>query len=452
MMAGAHIDEEILVSVAELGADQDTYPHLDECDDCRASVEQYRAVVLSLADESTWDLHALDETPNPQTIANLRAYVDQMQREDAEAEPLVAELLAGSREEWMPRLMADEKYRTAGVVRKLIAATDRAAEESPKDYVEIAKLAVEVSDGLTTAANGGDDVLRLRGGAYRERSYSLYLVGEIDAAMEWGTLAATTLELCRSAAHDLGRVHILLSTINWRLERLTEAERRCEQAEEFFSAAGDIRKQAHASILRATVMAQRNDFRGALIVTSSVIKEFDDVLDDYSRAAIRCNQGFYLRETGEIVAAIEKFQEAGFILTALGATASLARVEFNEAILLQRVGDHVNASDRLVRVIRDFENLGMRSTATLAALYLAESRLAEGRFDEVDRLCSYAMDQVRSSPDAYRERALVALGLLREASMQRRISPRLVHRVRRYVERVPSPQSELYLGPYPSPS
>jgi tetratricopeptide (TPR) repeat protein len=228
---------------------------------------------------------------------------------------------------------------------------------------------------------------------------------------------------------------MLLATLNWRLNRLDVAESLCERAEQFFHDAGDIRRRVNASIMRATVIAERHDLAGALRVTSEILESFDTQLDDDTRAALRCNQGGYLRELGRLVEAIDNFKEAGFILSSLGARASFARVQFNEAILLQRVGDHGVASDRLLNVIREFEDLGMRSTATLAALYLAESRLVQGRFDDVETLCSYAINEVRHSPDAYQQRTLVALGLLRAASVERRASRRLVHRVRRYVER-----------------
>jgi hypothetical protein len=44
-----------------------------------------------------------------------------MTDEDSRAETILQELLAGSREEWMPRLNEHPEWRTAGVVRKLIA-------------------------------------------------------------------------------------------------------------------------------------------------------------------------------------------------------------------------------------------------------------------------------------------------------------------------------------------
>lgn len=451
MIAGEHFDEETLIEFAEDRPEQDTYPHLSECTECLTAVEQYRTMINCMSEDATWDSHPIDETPNPETIATLRSFVDRMQQEDAEAEPLVAELLAGPREEWMPRLMADPKYRTAGVVRKLIAATDRAAEESPKDYVEIAKLAVEIAEDLAYGADRGAEGPILRGAAFRERSYSEYLSGEIDLSYEFASRAHSILSGGQAAAHDLGRVSMLLATIEWRRGHLSQAERFCREAEQVFIASEHWSRVVHASIIMAAVRAQRQDYKGALALTSQVINDFDNVLDDQMRASLKCNQGVYLRESGDLLGAIRSFQEARFVLEALGAHASAARVAFNEAILLQRVGDHAKASERLEKSMREFESLGMGSAATQAALHLAESRLIQGRFEDVDALCSQAIQRVHTNPKAYRERALVALGLLREAATQRRASQRVLHRIHRYIELAPSRQAALTLAS-PSPS
>jgi tetratricopeptide (TPR) repeat protein len=221
------------------------------------------------------------------------------------------------------------------------------------------------------------------------------------------------------------------------MDRVAEALHACEAAEQRFRATGDLRRVAHGLIVKANVLAQARRFREALDVTSRVTAEFDGSLDEHARAAVRCNEGFYLRELNEPLKAIERLQDAAFIFDSIGARASAVRVELNVAALLQTTGNLAAAADRLSRVMLEFERLGMYSTAALAAVYLAENRAAEGRFEDVERLCAYAMTQAQVSPTAYRERALTALALLREASVQRRASPKLLHRVRRYLERLP---------------
>lgn len=437
MIVEEHYDEEALIALAEDCAEQDTHPHLVECSECREAVGEYRSMLASFSDESMWDVHPIDETPNPQTIATLRAYVDQMQREDAEAEPLVAELLAGPREEWMPRLKANAKYRTAGVVRKLIAATDRAAEESPKDYVEIAKLAVEIADNLSSPVYDVHEVFELRGASYRERSYSTYLTGDVASALLWQHKAHQSFALIPDAEYSLARIDLLAATLYWRSGRVADALKACVSAQHRFHSCGDARRVAHVLIVKANVLAECKDFRRALEVTSCVLGDYDSFLDDHSRAIVRLNEGFYLRELNEPEKAIARLQEAAFIFDATGARASSARVRMNMAALLLANGDLGAAAVRFASLMTELEELGMYSSAALAALSLAETHAANGHFDDVEELCGYAIKQAKTSPDAHRERALTALALLREASSRHRASPRLVKRVRRFLEGLP---------------
>ena len=56
----------------------------------------------ALCYQEAWDRPAAE--PVRATITNLRAFADRMTDEDSRAETILQELLAGSREEWMPRL------------------------------------------------------------------------------------------------------------------------------------------------------------------------------------------------------------------------------------------------------------------------------------------------------------------------------------------------------------
>jgi hypothetical protein len=109
-----------------------------------------------------WDSAEVRLDPVPATIANLRAFADRMAYEDAAADAILPELLAGQREEWMPRLMAHPEWRTAGVVRRLVGAIDRALATMPPDAVGITTLATEVADHLQPTACSLDTVHRLQ--------------------------------------------------------------------------------------------------------------------------------------------------------------------------------------------------------------------------------------------------------------------------------------------------
>ena len=131
MMAERHYDDEALISLMETGrAGSDA--HLPACKTCSEKMQSFRGLSGVLRDASVWDRKPLNVDPVPSTIANLRAFADRMSAEDTRAESYLNDLLAGSREEWMPRLQQHPEYRTAGMVRKLIAASDRAIDTMPR--------------------------------------------------------------------------------------------------------------------------------------------------------------------------------------------------------------------------------------------------------------------------------------------------------------------------------
>jgi tetratricopeptide (TPR) repeat protein len=442
----AHYDEETLIRVAEAAVEiEDT--HLDECAECRGAVDEYRDMLSCVADDVVWDQRPIDDTPNPQTIATLRAFVEDMHREDAEAEPLVAELLAGSREEWMPRLLADEKYRTAGVVRKLIAATDVVTQSSAADYGEIASLLVTITDALPLS-NDADVVLKLRGAAWRELAYARYLAGAIDGAGEAERIARSCFSETKSAGFDLARLDILLAMIESRCEKTHVALARVENSLWTFTAFGSEKRVLDAMWLQSNVLSERKAFAAALAVSREIRLRFDDVLDDHARASILANEGYYLRETGDHIAALERLREAAFFFETVGAKTNAARVAFNVAVLLYSTGHLHGAALALEKVIGELRSVGLTGVATLALLYLAEVRLAQERYDEIEPLCRAACEQVTASAVAYRERALIALGLLREVAAHRRASLPLIQHVRTYVARLPS-EPNLLFAPVP---
>jgi tetratricopeptide (TPR) repeat protein len=441
-----HYDEETLIRVAETDAEIED-AHLAECDACRTAVDEYRDMLFCLGDDSPWDHRPLDETPNPQTIATLRSFVEEMHREDAEAEPLVAELLAGSREEWMPRLMADGKYRTAGVVRKLIAATPVVTQRSAADHHEVARLAVEISNSFAPE----DHVMaKLRTAAWRELAYARYVEGAIDAAADAEAAARASLTETPSSMFDLARMQVLRALIESRCEQTGSALDRVSAAHHVFLDFGARKRALDTIWLQANVLAEKRAFVEALRVSDDILTEFADVLDDYTRASILANRGYYLRESGDYVEALSCFREAAFYFDAVNAEAPAARVDFNIAVLLYMSG-HLNAAaERLERCVARLREVGLTGVSTLALLYLAEVRVAQEHFDDVEILCRAAMEQVKASAVAYRERALIALSLLREVAEHRTASAPLIQHVRSYMARLPN-EPNLVFAPPPSP-
>jgi tetratricopeptide (TPR) repeat protein len=435
VIASDHYDDEMLVAIAEDRAQQDTDTHLSECDECRDSVDQYRSMISCLSDEAMWVPRPLDETPNPQTIATLRSYVDQMQREDAEAEPLVAELLAGTREEWMPRLMADEKYRTAGVVRKLIAAMPTFLQTCPADAVFLTELNVRLAgvvrdSDLRTAHS-------LLGAAWRERAYALFYSGEIGAAQDAVATSVAMFSQVVGADYELARVQLVSAQVLRQVDRIDEALFFCESAEEIFSRSGSVHRVAMARSVRAYVLSKRLDFRQASDLTRETVREFGHVLTQHELATLIMNLGYYERELGRFESALEQLREAGFIFDEIGSHAEAARMRWNVAAVLRASGDSVTASRRYEEVVRDFERLGMLGTAAVASLDLAEVLLERGEDEDAERLCKDALAHFGSTGLAYSSRAMTAIAYLKECCGKRVATSATVGHVKAYIRDLP---------------
>lgn len=431
---GAHYDEETLIRVAE-AADPVEDAHIAACHDCRAAVDEYRDMLSCIGDEAVWDERPLDETPNPQTIATLRSFVEQMQREDAEAEPLVAELLAGTREEWMPRLMADAKFRTPGVVRKLIASMPLVVRSKPNDAVVVAALAAEIAANPSRS----DDIVatRLHGAALRELSFANIYVGNYDDALTAARAAADLFDRCFVPDHEHGRLAVLNAEIARSSNRVSEGLAHAEEAVRVFTETADLRRIVDAVSLKASLLARRHDFAAAIILAQGLLNSNDYVLSDTHRAMLHMNLGYYFRENGQFPESLHHLQLAASILDELHMVSEAVRTRWNVAAVLKSAGRIADATARFEAVMREFTALGMAGAAALVALDLAEIALARQDFDEVEKLCRSAIHQFSISGFAYSERAATALALLGDASKQKRASLQMLRSVAQYVRRLP---------------
>src|SRR4028119_1706883 len=134
----------------------------------------------------------------------------------------------------MPRLQEHPEWRTAGVVRKLIAASPITIDTMPPDAVAISAVAVDIADQLDPRASPAATVPRLRGAAWREYAYALFYTGafaEAEAAVE---TAERHFSECVVNEYELGRLNIVRSLVLQAFERYADATRAASQSAEAF--------------------------------------------------------------------------------------------------------------------------------------------------------------------------------------------------------------------------
>jgi hypothetical protein len=441
MKVERHYDDEALLAYLEkppIGSDA----HLSSCPACSEKLDTFRTITEVLHEHDVWDSAEVRLDPVPGTIANLRAFADRMAFEDAAADSILPELLAGPREDWMPRLMAHPEWRTAGVVRRLVGAADRAINTMPPDAVALTALAVEIADHLTSKSR--DVAAHLRGAAWREHAYALFYSGAAARALTAVERAEQEFGQCCVAEYDMARVATIKALTLRLLERFNEATAAVAAGAVSFVRFDDLPRLASARLAEVHLLFSKREFALADAILADLDARLAKSPHAETHARVLANRGYCGWQSGDLNAALRFFELSSLMFQALDVETESVRVRWNAALMLAENGLLNDAVTRLQALTRDMERLGMTSEAALNALQLAELLLSEGRYDDIERLCRGAMEAFERAGLAYTARALTALAYLREAAQQRVANQALVRRVREYIRKLPAQPALLF--------
>jgi len=447
MMIERHYDDESLIAL--LGSNRaaaDT--HLPSCPPCSDRIESYQMISDALHDGDVWDTRQVRSEAIPSTIATLRAFADRMTHEDSRAEAVLRELLAGPRETWMANLHAHPEWRTAGMVRKLIAAAYDAVTTMPPDAVEITTLATVIAEHLDAADHPGDTVARLRGAAYREQAYALYYTGRFSDAELAIFASERHFCSCSIEEYELARLGIIKTLVLRAFERLAEAADTAAASTRRLAVFGDLQRVASAKLAQVHILFSRAQYSDAETLLMSLESQL--AVSEYAETHARVlgNLAVCARKLGKVELAIRYSESASALLQDLGAVTETIRLQWNVAVMLAEAGRLGEACSRLRELTPKMNRLGMTSEAAIAGLDIAELLLSEGRYEEVVEICRSAMQSFERAGLVYTARALTALAFISEAAVQRKANRVAVQSVRDYIRRLPA-QPNLLFAPRP---
>lgn len=448
MMLERHYDDETLIAVME--TDRVGYDvHLPSCTACNEKLESFRMISGALRDGDVWDTRALRPDPVPSTIATLRAFADRMSAEDAAAADILPQLLAGPREQWMPRLREHPEWRTAGVVRGLVAATLKVLMTMPPDALEMTALSTEIADHLDPTACGAVTVARARGAAWRDRAYALYYVGRFTDSLTACDTAARQLDLCGIDEYDRARLGIVRALSLRATEQFSAALDQTRVSRDTFERFGDATRLAAALMAETHLLFSRGEFESARRILEDLEQSVRNTAEANTHAQVLANLGYCLWKMGRIDGALSRYEAAAAIWDDLGVRTEAVRVRWNVAAVLASVGRIDEAMTRFGNVQRAFEELSMSSEAAVNALEMAELLLAREEYAAVETLCRAAMSSFQRAGIPYTTRALTALVYIQEAAQQRTAKPTLAKHVREYIRRLPQDGELLFAPPPP---
>jgi tetratricopeptide (TPR) repeat protein len=429
MMIEQHYDEEVLAGFLAEPIDSEARDrHLSGCSLCKQTLKSIRDTAGLLKQPDVWNSESFSSAPRPQTLAFLRNVQRTMADEDAAAEVYVKQLLAGSRETWAPRLVNHPEWRTAGVVRELIAATDGYNFTSPLDAVELTRIGTQIAESLP-ACYGRDS---LAADAWREHAYAQLIVGSYNEAMA----AVDQADRFVSAASDFAgaRTTLMRALVLRNQENWTDAGTMARRAAAEFLRFGDIAKYFSARMTDAFVLYDNSQYRKAAAVYAE-LSPLHAQIPPQTLALAWHNEGLCHREVGEFARAETCFVNAIALADRLQMALLRTKALWHLARVLMRQSRYDDALKVLNPLLGEFEELGVSHDLACASVDIAESLLALGRVGEVAGLCRRAIEFFRVSGLAYTTEAMTALAYLQEAALTGRLTVNDVAEVRVVVER-----------------
>jgi tetratricopeptide (TPR) repeat protein len=447
MMVERHYDDEALISLLEtdrIHADA----HLPACVPCTSKLESFRMIADALEERDVWDTRELRTQPPAASIARLRSFADQMSFEDTQAEAILRELLAGPREEWMPRLRRHPEWRTAGVVRKLVDETIKVIMTMPPDALEMTALSTEIADHLDPTTFASDTVMRLRGAAWRDRGYALFYVGRFAESVTATDRAELNFAACMVDEYDRARVSIVRSLSLSAMEDTANARIAARTSGDTFVSHGDLTRLASARLAEAHLLFTVHDYPAAEEILLDLEHRVRFTGDAETHARILGNLGFCSWQLKKIEDALRYHESAAALLDDLGIYTEAVRTRWNVASILAEAGRTDEAHARFDQLKETFDRLGMTSEAALVSLEIAELLLMRDEFGAVENICRTAIRSFEASGVPYTTRALVALAYMQEAARLRKATPVIARHVREYIGRLPQ-EGELLFAPPP---
>jgi tetratricopeptide (TPR) repeat protein len=431
MMIEQHYDEEVLAGFLAEPIDSAARDrHLAGCSLCKQTLNSIRDTAGLLKQPDVWNAESFSSAPRPETLSFLRNVQRTMADEDAAAEVYVKQLLAGTRDTWADRLAEHPEWRTAGVVRKLIAATDRYNFSSPLDAVELTRITTEIADSLPPCRTRDS----LVADAWREHAYAQLIVGSYNEAME----AVDRADRFVSAVSDFtgARTTLMRALVLRNQEKWANAATMARRAAAEFLRFGDIAKYFSARMTEAFVLYDSSQYRQAADIYYELAPLHPNIPLQTVAQALH-NEGLCHRELGEFGRAEACFVEAIALCERLQLTSLRAKAHWHLARVMMRQANYDGALQILKPLREEFEELGMSHDLACVSIDTAESLLAIGRSDQVAELCRRAIDYFQFAGLIYSTGAMTALAYLHEAAINGRLTTTDVAEVRTFVERLP---------------
>ena len=416
--------------------------HLGGCGSCRTTADFFAVTEDDLMDVDVWE-----PTAGSATRDALFEYAARIANEDAEADALLAPLLANPGKAAWTNLAAQRRFLSGGVVRRLNGAAHEIYADRPLDALTFADAAISVAEALADDLYPANAIYEIRGTAWKERANALMLLGDFAEAHASVTRAERAYQRLPFPGLGLACVELVRAAVLYQQQRLEEAAVTAKRAEIAFAHLGEDQRRMDAVFLRASIRFETHDFGEAIEIFHELLHYGESIKDDVWIARASYAIGNCELERGNLDEATRAYQRALVLLRARGPATDRVCTDWGIARVFLRTGKYHEAIRALGKVVAKFEALGMITDAALADLDRADALLALG---QATHIVDLATRRFRVFTEAgMLTGALTAIAYIKEAAAAGELTPAAVQAVRTFLRRARR-QPDLVFEPPPA--
>jgi tetratricopeptide (TPR) repeat protein len=417
--------------------------HLADCPACSVSLAFIRSVDAELTDRDAWEIAEHDDSSAREAVRELAA---RAAAEDEEAERVLEELLPNPARMAWTKLTKQRRYRTAGVVRRLLRAAHDACDREPLDALTFADAAIDIAGDLT--AYPAPVLHELRADAWKERANALSLLGRFDASLE--ALTHADREYRNVPVSPLGPAMVKHARAIVFYERgdLARAMELLTESAKAYAALGEIEHYMRAQHYIANIFYRQQNIGKARAIYEELLAWGEGENDLTWIAREHRTLGHCALQMRDFSAAVQHFHLSVEAFRELGADVEATRSEWGFALVALASGNCREALTRFQTLRGEFHRREMLVDEALVALHMMEALHALDRTAEIVTLAGEVTQTFMQA--GMLSSALTGFAYLREGAKRGTLNREAIAHVEQFLRRLEREPSLLFV-PLPEP-
>ncbi len=358
----------------------------------------------------------------------------QLARERAQAQELLAQLEPHPIQRQRLMLRNSSKFKNRALCEQMIKASHDRGFKDPARSLELAELAIEISQSVPDDAKDADPRRHLESRAWAQAGNANRILGNHDVAERCFVSAEDLLaDSAGIGIFDEARLFSLKASLRRDQRRWSESLELFDRSISIYQSLGQRHLLGRTYAQKATVISEVGDFVSSISILRRALELLDPKEEPRIFLAARHNLIWALCESERYREAFALlFHTRPFYLQA-GDRMNLLRMRWLEGQVAAGLGRLEQAEVAFLEVRRSFAELSLDYDGALVSLDLAGLLARQGRAAEVQHIAEEVLT-IFVARSIHRE-AIAAIALLKLAADQQRAEVALVRQVSSFLRR-----------------